>query len=693
MRFALRFPVLLTLAAVPLAWAQTNPGAITRAAPVVVAESVLNADAEGTTRLHLDVTAPNAVPSLDALSTRVANLHIDSGGAGSFGDLVTLRGLSNTPYFSDPSVTLTFDDIPIGSSFTYPTGLFGFASATVARGPQGTTSGRGGEGGSITLTSLEPERTAAGEVRASVGNYNTHLGSLEVRSARGDVADATASASFLQRDGYIANTTLGTRVDDQDSYSAAARLRVRPLATGEITLQLLGSRHRDGAQPLVPLGGPHFSVNRGREGSTDIDFGGAALKAAFDTPAGRLSETTSYTDWKLNPYNNRLVLPPTLDSNIVQTQRTWNEEIRLASATHAAIAWQVGAWFSDGHTVGDVNRGLVIPAPTNIPVEVSHYALSARTAAIFGEADFTPAPGWRLTAGWRIEEAKKSFDRSQRVPGPGEYTDGKTFDSVQPKLVASYTIDAETTASASVSLGAKPGGWSAYTANAALAAFRAEKATAFETGLATTLANKTVKLAVRLFDYEIRDYQIERSFNASDYLVVNAPRARSFGGELEATWHPAAEWTIAATLGLTDVTLREFTNPFPNTATSPTAGRTIVVINGVAYTRFDGNRAPYAPPYNANVSATWRPGTGWFATAEVARTGKTFFDESENPTFAAKAHTVTNARVGYETARWRVSLYGENLFDEAYYALIIPGVNNAVPGAPRTYGIEAALKW
>ena len=662
----------VTIAAVAFAQPKADP-AITRAEPVVVEETRLSADAAGTTRVRFDDTAPPATQSLENLSARVANLHINAGGAGSFGDLFTLRGLANTPYFSDPSVVLYFDDIPLGSSFTYPTGLFGFASATISRGPQGSVFGRGGEGGVIALNSLEPTAQAAGELRAGFGNFSSRSSALSYRSARGETADASVAAAFNQRDGYITNTTLGQHVDDQETYAASARVRVRPSTGSEFTLQLLGSKHHDGAQPLVPLNGPLFSVARGREGATNINFGAAALKGAFDTSLGRLTATTSYTDWSLNPYDNRLTLPPTLDSKIIQTQRTWNEELRLASDSRAAIAWHAGAWWSDGKTIGNVNRGLVIPT-TVIPIEVSSYKLAARTAAVFGDASFTPAAGWRLTAAARGEETKKDFDRSQAVPGAGHFTATKTFDAFAPKLSASYALDANTTASASVSLGTKPGGWSAYTGNAALAAFKAERATAFEAGIDTALANKTVKLAARVFDYEIRNYQIERSFNASDYLVVNAPRARSLGGELEATWRPVPEWTFAATLGVTEVTLREFTDPFTRVS-------------------YAGNRAPYAPSYDSDVSVTWRPGRGWFAAADLAAAGKTFFDESENPAVASGSHAVGNARLGYDASRWRITVYGENLGDTHYAALIVPGVRHAAPGAPRTFGLEAALKF
>ena len=674
MPLAPRLPFyLFATAAIAAAQTKTDP-TITRAEPVVVEETRLTVDADGTTRVRFDDTAPPATLSLENLASRVANLHVSAGGANSYGDIFTLRGLANTPYFSDPSVTLYFDDIPLGSSFTYPTGLFGFASATISRGPQGTAFGRGGEGGVIALATTEPGAQAGGELSAGFGNFNARSAALTTRSARGDAADASASLAFNERDGYILNTQLGQRVDGQQASAASARVHVRPTAASEFTFQFLGSKHHDGAQPLVPLGGPLFTVARGREGSTDLDFGGVAVKGAFDTTLGRLTATTSYTDWSLNPYDNRLVLPPTLDSKISQTQRAWNEELRLAPEARAAVAWHAGLWWSDGQTTGNVNRGLVVGAPTNIPIEVSNSRLNAHPLAFFGDTTLVPAAGWRVTAALRAEETKKDFDRAQTVPGPGHFTDNKTFHALLPKLAVSYALDADTTASASVALGTKPGGWSAYTANANLASFAAERAVAFEAGVDTALADKTVRLAARIFDYEIHNYQIERSFNASDYLVVDAPRVRSSGGELEATWRPLSEWTLAATLGITDVTLREFTDPFTNKS-------------------YAGNRAPYAPAYDAHLSATWRAPSGWFAAAELAATGKTFFDESENPTFESRAHAVFGARGGFDAPRWRVTLYGENLGDEHYTTLIVPGVRHVAPGAPRTCGFEAVAKF
>ena len=174
--------------------------------------------------------------------------------------------------------------------------------------------------------------------------------------------------------------------------------------------------------------------------------------------------------------------------------------------------------------------------------------------------------------------------------------------------------------------------------------------------------------------YTIRNYQIERSFNATDYLVVNAPRARSLGGEVEASWRATPALTFTATLGFTDVALREFKDPFTSVS-------------------YAGKKAPYTPNYDWHLGATYRRPSGWFAGAEFTGVGRTYFDEANTGKFTSGSHQTVNARIGYSTARWRVSVYGENLTDEDYYSAIIPGVGHGTPGVPRTYGIEAGWQW
>jgi iron complex outermembrane receptor protein len=663
------FIALLLLAALA-ARAQDSDGSPIVEDKMIVRGDPSGAAAAGAIHPALEDAQPIASQSWDGLTERVANFQVESAGPSSFGSIFTLRGLANTPYFSDSAVAVYFDNIPLGSSFTYPTDLFGFASASVFLGPQGTAFGRAGEGGVILLQLPEPA-AAGGELRVGAGDYDASSFAFQAGGSAGPRADATVAAAYTQREGYITNTQLGQKVDDERALTALARGRFRPTTASEISVEVLSGRHRDGAQPLVPLDGPLYTVARAQEGVTDTDMLGAAVKAAFDTSAGHVTAVTSYTDWKLDPYEDWLVLPPPLDTYLTQSQETWSEELHITTDPRAGLAWSAGAWFSDSRTIGATDRSIL----GLIPIEVSDYHSTNYDAAVFGEAIFTPAPAWRASAGLRVERVDKDYYQDEQVPTAGlHYHFLGSGDFLLPKLAVSHAFAPDATAEASVSFGSKPGGFSPYTDKPGLIPFAAEHTVAFETGVDSLLAQRTVTLSARVFAYAIQNYQIERSFSSTDYFVATAPRAQSLGGEIEARWRPRPAWTLGAVAGITDITLREFNDP----------------ITGQS---FAGDRAPYAPAYTADFSVAYRAVRGLFGRVDLVAKGKTFYTESENPAYAQGAYGLLNARAGYDNSRWRLTLYVDNLADRGYYSEIVPGVNSAAPGVPRIVGSEFSLKF
>ena len=91
-RVALLIPVAALAAA-----STVRAESIVRTEPVIVAESPLSADADGTSQVRLPDVAPLSFRGLSNLADHVANFHVNSSGAGSFGGVIALRGLSNTP--------------------------------------------------------------------------------------------------------------------------------------------------------------------------------------------------------------------------------------------------------------------------------------------------------------------------------------------------------------------------------------------------------------------------------------------------------------------------------------------------------------------------------------------------------------------------------------------------------------------
>ena len=665
---------LLTATAIARAQTAPRPDPVVRADTVTVTEQLLTDSPATVTRLSFTDT-PQSEISLPQLANRAANFFESTNDAHSFNDTFSLRGLTNTPIFGDPAISFYLDDLPLGSGFTFPTDLGGFAQAELHRGPsQNTVFGRAGSAGVVTLTTPEPGLAARGDLRASTGNFGARQVSASLMTAANSESDAYVSAAYSDRDGYVTNARLQHDVDFKQSLSGLARFRFRPTTTSEITFLVTALRARDGEQPLVPLGGPLFTITRRTEGYTELDSANAALKAAVTTPFGLLSATTSYTSWDLGPYASVLAFGPSeLFNGSALSQRNFNEEVKLASPTTSAIRWQIGAIYTDGSTDGSFTRAF---GPFTI--EQSAYRIDAQDLAAFGEATFKLNSALSLTAGLRAEDSRKSMRRQETVPTAQIFDLHRESTALLPKVAANFAVDRATSVFVSLGAGYKPGGFSAFTGNRALASFGPERTKTLEAGVTTTTADKTVSATLRFFYYDITGYQIERSFAttsvADDYLVVNAARARSYGSELELAWKPLAGLTLAADLGTTAVTLREFRDPYTGTS-------------------FAGNRAPYVPVYDASLRADYMHASGFFGGVELSSNGRTFYTEGESLAFGQRAYILLNARLGYGTGRYRVTAYGDNLTDKGYYSAIAPGTGHGTPGAPRTYGLEVAVKW
>ncbi|HVU16893.1 MAG TPA: TonB-dependent receptor [Candidatus Didemnitutus sp.] len=618
----------------------------------------------------IDLTVTPGGPTTAAIADEAPNFFIATNRARGFNDTFELRGLANTPIFGDPAVTVYLDDLPLGSAFTIPDELTGFTRAELHRGPtQNTIFGRAGSAGVLEILTPVGESGPRFSASVDVGNFAQRDAAIEVQTANTGAADVWVSAGTSTRDGYVRNTTLDRDVDDRDSRSGLVRFRLRPGGGVELRFLVTALHARDGAEPLVPLDGPMFTVQRSAEGRMDFDSWNAALSASIPTAVGQLVATTSASDWNLHPYTNTLAFGPAELTDVVdQRQRGWNEEIRLTSASTGDVTWRSGLFASSTRTEGAYDRTF---GP--FPYERSMFNLRARDLAAFGEATWAPDPTMRVTFGLRAEASHKDIDRSETVPAIGSFALQRDAGAFLPKLGWSYASAPGMSWFATAGAGFKPGGFSAFTGNAALASFAPERTHTLEAGMVMANAVHTLEATLRAFAYDIRGYQIERSFatggTGNDYLVVNASRARSLGGEIELRWRPTSSVTVAASAGLTDVTLREFTDPF----------------TGISYA---GDRAPAVPAYDLSLRADYEMPRGFFVGAAVISNGRTYYTESEDLHYGQRAYFLVGAHVGYAWKHWRVTLFGENLTDVRYYSAITPGTEHGTPGAPRTYGVE-----
>ncbi len=617
-------------------------------------------------------TGADVSTGLDDVARHTAGFTVSDAGARGFGEITTLRGLGNTPFFSESSAPVYLDDIPLANAFTFPTGLYDLAGIAIHRGPQAATLfGRAGDAGVVQLVTAQPGTGTSARASFSAGNHGLLSLGAAVQSTPSGQADVSAAVNASQRDGYIRNTRLNQQVDDRESLSARVRVRYRPVADLEISLHVLGQRSRDGAQALVPLGGPFFAVDRSKEGVSDTDFAAVALGVTRKLPDGTLSATTSYSDWDMSPYSNRLVVFGgfNFDSAVTQSQRTFSEEVRFTNEQYSG-----GAFYSASRTRGGADRTF-----SGFPIERSAFTTDADLIALFGRASFKPSPDWFITPGLRVERTAKDFERIETIPASTVLRRDNDWSAFLPSIAVGKRLDETTDFTVTLARGFKAGGYSAYTGRADLAGFGPQRTWSLEAAFTAAPKDSALTYTARAYASRVSGYQIERSFavpatSTDEYLVVNADRARVLGFELESVWRAARDVTVTLAASVSRATLEDFTDPFTGN-------------------NFSGKQAPYAPAGNGSLRVDYRPATGFFAGAGLTWTGTTFYDEQETGYLSQRSYTLLEADAGYAFARGDLHLFGRNLADKEYYSSITPGVGHGTPGAPLTWGGELSLRW
>lgn len=215
----------------------------------------------------------------------------------------------------------------------------------------------------------------------------------------------------------------------------------------------------------------------------------------------------------------------------------------------------------------------------------------------------------------------------------------------------------------------KPGGYSAYADDERLLAFDPEKCWNTEAGLRTQWLNGDLMVNVAGFYNEIRDYQTERGLSLTDYVVLNADRAITYGAELETLWNVHRRLCLSGSFGWMHAEFKRFTDP-------------------VTGTSLDGNALPYAPEWNGMLAADFHLECGFFTRVEYLVAGPTTYDDRNRPEYEQGAFGLLNTAIGWRKGMVTVTAYATNLTGEEYYTNISTTLRARSVGAPREYGLR-----
>lgn len=628
----------------------------------------------------------HGIAQLQDVAGMAPNLGTSNSDTRGFGDVLSLRGVANSIFFSAPSVGFVIDDVPGGSVSAYPSALVNIESLTVKAGPQGTDYGRNAPGGVIDIKTRVPGSTHQGSVLLDYASYKTSALQAAFDGPLNDKVGYSVSASVNEHEGYIKNTLRNSREDDRRAAAGRATLYVKAADQLQLRFGLFMERVNDDGTRLTSLFSPDpFAVSSNVDGQTKIDRLQASFQAKKIFTWGSLTATTSRQKWNLDPSVTDLDLSPLslASSTVKQKEYLWTQEVRVESKPGTdRSAWRAGLFYFDSTIKGDATRVFLVPPSTFVPpnfvqTERSVFAIGQTNLAAYANLDQPVGDRTTLKLGGRVERTASDLDRTKAssnsfgFPSPQDPrltgSQGKNYTSLS--IGAVHSLTPALNFQAKTSLAYKPAGYSGFTAVPALARFSSEQIWSTEAGVTFGPPKGRFGGSLLAFWNSIDRYQLERTVPGStDFVVVNAPRVTARGAEAKFMWSPAEKiwWDFQA--GYTDATFDDHRDA---------TGANVA-----------GHRVPFVPTSTLRTGVTVDFGRGFSANTSYAAIGRSFFDERNTTMFSQRAYGIVNAQLRYRFENYTVTLYGQNLFEKNYYQFINPEIFAGSPGVPRRIGVQ-----
>ncbi|MET0984833.1 MAG: TonB-dependent receptor, partial [Steroidobacteraceae bacterium] len=318
--------------------------------------------------------------------------------------------------------------------------------------------------------------------------------------------------------------------------------------------------------------------------------------------------------------------------------------------------------------------------------------------AVFGHLDYEILDAWTISLGARHswDETKHRF--SLRQPGievpPLDNSQKAKFQNNSYEAGTQYQLTPDHMVYFRYAEGYRGGGFVGLPGSLdAAVGFGPETSKSYEVGFKTQWLENRLLVNITLFDVKFKDMQrdITQSGPNNTFVQVtaNAADATTKGIEFESFFRPVPEFTVHATFGYLKA---EYTSYESVNAT-----------NGQVIDLSD-TPMPYAPEYTASGSAEYtvpfNPVFG-FDSAEffVSYDWRSKFTESNtnHPSGFQDEYGVASAAVSFDAGdRYKVTLYGDNLFDKRFITLgdDVGGlIAHAYDNIGRTYGAKFGMKF
>lgn len=684
---------------------------------VGIALTVLSGDALTRQGIHSVNQLQNAAPSLEVEPAL-------GGGQPQF----RIRGVGFQDYASNnaPTVGVYVNEVAYPIPIMTQGALFDLSRVEVLRGPQGTLYGRNTTGGAVNFVTNQPTRQAAAGAEVEYGSDDWLHAEGYVSGPLGDGLTGRLALFTEQGGGFQHNRVTGQSFGDADRYGFRALADWTPLARVTIKTDLHASRDQsdggglylfqpfataNGAGPTVPADIDHTATGWGLSPAFAQAIGaplgakpfrhattyGGSISASADLGevevvnllSGDFLNRREYEDWDATAY---------AESDVFFRSRATvvADELRLVSHAGGPFKWIAGVYaahqrLNEAYLSDFVNE-------LGVLAEV-HYGQTVDSIAGFGQLEYRITPRLNLILGLRYEDETRTLDGfisrflvgAAPVGGLAPSTVSTAMQPVTGKAAAEYRLAADLLLYASVSRGAKSGGFTAYNtaSGSGIAPFKPEILWAYETGFKATLPYR-LHLDGAAFYYDYRDEQVLSAIytpgTGAVGRFVNVPQSHIYGGELALTGEPLPRLTVSQQLGYKRGTYDDFRNDLDLPA-SEAAGVAV-------YADKSGQTIPFPKlSYEGQASYWWRIPGEYKLEAEVDYSYHGYYPSWLGATYDIPAYWLANTTLTLSppVGRWTLAVWVRNLFDQQYDLTRNFFVNAkvAAPGRPRSGGVRA----
>jgi outer membrane receptor protein involved in Fe transport len=653
-------PLFLLLAATTLAGEQLPEILVT----AQLRDTTLLQDSNSTSVVTSEIIQARAAQHLEEVLNTAPNVNY-SGGS-SRARFYQIRGIGDRSQFQEPlnpSVGLLLDGVDFSGIGTIGT-LFDVEQVEILRGPQGTLHGANALAGLINIRSEAPTRQYYHRIEVSLADYQTYSLGAVSSGPLTDKLHYRVAAQQYNGDGITDNTYLD-KDDTQRRDELTLRGKLRWSVAPRHSLDL-GVTYID-----VDNGYDAFSLDNVRDTISDQPGQdqqeslalSVQLDSSFDYFDTELALTvadneTDYgydEDWTyqgFHPfgYSSFDRYQRQRDSSSAQLRLLSNAQSRLFAGT---TGWVVGAYYLDNNE--DLQRQYTYLARNFF----SSY--DTETAAVFGQLDASLGESFSLIGGLRWENRETDYSDNNAV----DFAPDKNMWG--GKIALEYAVGEVSMLYASVSRGYRANGINAEifaSINASddpaiidqlqtVQEYDEETLLNYELGLKANLLDKRLQVRLALFYMDREDQQVKGAFLIDqedggttfvDY-TDNAAQGNNYGLELESDWLATDALRLWANLGLLQTEYEDYINA-----------------DGVD---LSGRDQAQAPSYQYALGGRYSFTKGVYLQVDVE--GKDGFYFSDRHASESDAYDLLNARLGYNTGRWQLALWGRNLSDEDFY--------------------------